>query len=214
MECFNQLEIEATELNTPNPSRLFDCSVEKRIECTECCQHSVSQELYRGWSLDSQNKSVATLLQEFFEPEILEYSCSKCQGTKAKLTQKLEGNPSILVIHLKRFAMDLPTRKITKSSSCLELSMQLDLNDIPLVDNSLSSTSYELQAVVSHLGSSMEYGHYTCDVRSENGIWCTYDDSLVFDLGGDAKLQSARKTDAYILFYIPKEPALDPPIFT
>ncbi|KAJ3374711.1 Ubiquitin carboxyl-terminal hydrolase 46 [Allomyces arbusculus] len=66
------------------------------------------------------------------------------------------------------------------------------------------TAQYQLAAVVSHLGRSMERGHYTADVKSaaRGGVWVTYDDSVVSDLGSDADLQAKRKQVGYLLFYL------------
>ncbi|KNE69261.1 hypothetical protein AMAG_13645 [Allomyces macrogynus ATCC 38327] len=70
------------------------------------------------------------------------------------------------------------------------------------------TAQYQLAAVVCHLGRSMERGHYTADVKSaaRGGVWVTYDDSVVSDLGSDADLQAKRKQVGYLLFYLRMPP--------
>lgn len=57
---------------------------------------------------------------------------------------------------------------------------------------------YKLLAVVSHHGTALGGGHYTCDVRSPaDGSWWHCDDSQVQKLS----LSEVLKKQAYVLFY-------------
>ncbi|XP_076866922.1 ubiquitin carboxyl-terminal hydrolase 37-like [Brachyhypopomus gauderio] len=61
---------------------------------------------------------------------------------------------------------------------------------------------YRLHAVVSHLGGSMDSGHYISDVAEEKGeCWLKFNDSKVSKKTEPAVLKSRAKT-AYLLFYM------------
>ncbi|XP_076859693.1 ubiquitin carboxyl-terminal hydrolase 26-like [Brachyhypopomus gauderio] len=67
---------------------------------------------------------------------------------------------------------------------------------------SVPTDIYRLHAVVSHLGSSMNNGHYISDVAEEKGErWLTFDDSNVSKIKEPTILKRRAKT-AYLLFYM------------
>ena len=61
-------------------------------------------------------------------------------------------------------------------------------------------SSYELRAVVSHLGQRCYHGHYKCVERDSEG-WLEYDDACVTPLGFDPTAHDEHSRGAYILFY-------------
>ncbi|XP_071397984.1 ubiquitin carboxyl-terminal hydrolase 37-like [Centroberyx affinis] len=69
------------------------------------------------------------------------------------------------------------------------------------VDRSVQSC-YRLSAVVSHLGRSIDCGHYVSDViEGHNGEWVTLDDSRVTRTD-EAAVLKRREDTAYLLFYV------------
>ncbi|KAF5837780.1 hypothetical protein DUNSADRAFT_3852 [Dunaliella salina] len=66
----------------------------------------------------------------------------------------------------------------------------------------LRSRWYDLYGVLVHLGHSVHSGHYYCFVRAGNGIWHKCDDTQV----GQCSERTALGQQAYILFYVRREP--------
>lgn len=78
----------------------------------------------------------------------------------------------------------------------------LDVIESP--DNSFTAsegTRYRLSAVVRHLSSVAEYGHYVCDVRQTDDEWRCFDDSISFSCGREPYKSFDRQQDSYLLFY-------------
>ncbi|KAL7875098.1 hypothetical protein SRHO_G00060680 [Serrasalmus rhombeus] len=64
------------------------------------------------------------------------------------------------------------------------------------------SCLYRLHGVVSHLGNSLDSGHYISDVaEGEGDSWLTFNDSEVSHMNESAVLKRRAKT-AYLLFYV------------
>jgi len=116
--------------------------------------------------------------------------------------------PKILIVHLKRF-------KITDSSQQKKLNYSINIpNDISLEfllkENSKESTLYNLSALVIHVGTGNEYGHYYCLVNF-SGKWVKFDDENVvilekkdlFEYFGnpDEDFEYNNNYCAYLLFY-------------
>ncbi|XP_062395679.1 ubiquitin carboxyl-terminal hydrolase 37-like [Sardina pilchardus] len=74
-----------------------------------------------------------------------------------------------------------------------------------LMETESNITTYHLASVVSHLGDSMESGHYICDVAERDGSdWLCFNDSMVSRKSKEDVLQD-RESTAYLLFYVKSE---------
>lgn len=58
--------------------------------------------------------------------------------------------------------------------------------------------TYKLNAVLVHLGSTSNSGHYYCYIKSSNGLWYLMDDDRVIQVN----LNQVLDQQAYILFYV------------
>ncbi|KAI9188366.1 hypothetical protein H9P43_002757 [Blastocladiella emersonii ATCC 22665] len=65
-----------------------------------------------------------------------------------------------------------------------------------------SSKVYRLYAIVNHLGTNLDRGHYICDVRGPRGQWQTHDDAMVTDVRDVVDLVHQRERTGYLLFYM------------
>ena len=98
------------------------------------------------------------------------------------------------MVHLKRF--DNKQRKI---KNFIEYDKEIDLNNFSLssVNKNKEKTSYRLNSILIHEGSSIYSGHYYCYVRvSDNNWYCFNDDSV-------RKVEESKvlKQTPYLLFY-------------
>jgi len=64
------------------------------------------------------------------------------------------------------------------------------------------SSSYDLQAIVTHEGTTPRSGHYVCYAKSNSGIWRLYDDSRVTELPRGEEPQKKLGQKAYLVFYV------------
>lgn len=81
------------------------------IQCKKCGYQSSHSEVYKDISLNlpssttifENNISIEELFAKYFDEEIVEYNCSKCEHNSASLRHEIETQPKILLLHLKRF---------------------------------------------------------------------------------------------------------------
>lgn len=123
---------------------------------------------------------------------------------KAQKRMKIKKPPNILVIHLKRFKYIEQLGRYKKLSYRVVFPLELKL--INTVDN--SDLEYSLFAVLVHVGSGPNHGHYVSLVKSHNH-WLFFDDenvemtdeSMVQTFFGSAQEFSGNTDNGYILFY-------------
>lgn len=115
---------------------------------------------------------------------------------------KIKKPPQVLVIHLKRFKyMENLYKKLSyRVVFPLELKLSNTTDD--------NDSEYSLFAVVVHVGSGPNHGHYVSLVKSHNH-WLFFDDenveiideSAVQTFFGSAREYSSNTDHGYILFY-------------
>lgn len=123
---------------------------------------------------------------------------------EAQKRMKIKKPPNILVIHLKRFKYIEQLQRYKKLSYRVVFPLELKL--LNTVDN--SDLEYSLFAVVVHVGSGPNHGHYISLVKSHNH-WLFFDDenvemtdeSMVQAFFGSPQEFSGNTDNGYILFY-------------
>lgn len=99
---------------------------------------------------------------------------------------------NVLTIQLKRYGV--MGGKVTRHISFPE---KLNIRPYMSVSQGAAIT-YQLYAVLVHMGHSTNSGHYYCYVRSSNQAWYCMNDSMVQQTSQGRVLNS----EAYMLFYI------------
>jgi len=171
---------------------------------------SVTIEPFLSLNLDLRSSAVHTVedaLSAFVQPEALEGFLRKGKQVSASRQAALHRLPRVLVLAFKRFTFD--EKGPHKVSKPIRFQEQLTLRSPFLTANWTFSGAagvaagrpppkYNLLAVVSHHGSSLSGGHYTCDIRSaaDDG-WRHCDDSQVHKV----PVSEVLKRQAYVLFY-------------
>ena len=125
----------------------------------------------------------------------------------------LATTPPYLVVSLKRFLFDVPTRRRRKLDAPVRVPALLDLSPYCTAPTSGSvpdprdgSRHYELISVVAHAGD-VEVGHYIALARGADGQWRVSDDDTVRETDIASVLRLAEgtgaegSTSAYLLFY-------------
>ena len=119
------------------------------------------------------------------------------EPTKSVKTLEMSNAPSILVAQIKRFEYTLEGkgRKISKH---VKFTDKLNIN-VDTLHEGANLITYNLKAVISHVGHKISGGHYIattrCDASSD--IWHTYSDSNCKALS----FEQVQKQQAYLLFY-------------
>ncbi|XP_051140793.1 ubiquitin carboxyl-terminal hydrolase 3 [Andrographis paniculata] len=176
-----------------------------------CCETVTARdETFLDLSLDiEQNSSITSCLKNFSSTETLnaedKFFCDKCCSLQeAQKRMKIKKPPHILVIHLKRFKYIEQLGRYKKLSYRVVFPLELKLSNT--VED--ADAEYSLFAVVVHVGSGPNHGHYVSLVKSHNH-WLFFDDenvemideSAVQTFFGSTQEFSSNTDHGYILFY-------------
>ncbi|XP_072990895.1 ubiquitin carboxyl-terminal hydrolase 3-like isoform X4 [Typha latifolia] len=178
--------------------------------CLRCETVTARDEAFFDLSVDiEQNTSITSCLKNFSSTETLnaedKFFCDKCCSLQeAQKRMKIKKPPNILVIHLKRFKYIEQLGRYKKLSYRVVFPLELKLTNT--MDN--SDSEYSLFAVVVHVGSGPNHGHYVSLIKSHNH-WLQFDDenvemvdeSNVQTFFGSAQEYSSNTDHGYILFY-------------
>eukprot|EP00438_Fugacium_kawagutii_P029907 Skav217533 [mRNA] locus=scaffold5248:870:3519:- [translate_table: standard] len=140
--------------------------------------------------------------EENFQPI---YHCSRCptRSFASKRTWLLS-LPPVLPVQLKRFRYDQHSGQFQKSRVRIRTPSTLDLSDLLLSSDAWPSDGDNVRVaakVCSHLGGSMERGHYVAFINAgaslQEEAWYLLDDARSIPVTRD----DALRVEAYIAFY-------------
>ncbi|KVI01818.1 Peptidase C19, ubiquitin carboxyl-terminal hydrolase 2 [Cynara cardunculus var. scolymus] len=188
----------------------FQGILTNETRCLRCETVTARDETFLDLSLDiEQNSSITSCLKNFSSTETLnaedKFFCDKCCSLQeAQKRMKIKKPPHILVIHLKRFKYMEQLGRYKKLSYRVVFPLELKLTNT-MED---ADCEYSLFAVVVHVGSGPNHGHYVSLVKSHNH-WLFFDDenvemideSAVQTSFGSAQEYASNTDHGYILFY-------------
>nr|CAB3446988.1 unnamed protein product [Digitaria exilis] len=178
--------------------------------CLMCETVTAKDETFFDLSVDiEQNSSLTSCLKNFFSTETLnaddKFFCDKCCSLQeAEKRMKIKKVPEILVIHLKRFKFIEQLNRHKKLSYRVVYPLELKLSS----NSDDADCEYSLFAVVVHLGSGPNQGHYVAKIKSHDH-WLSFDDdnvemipeSTLQTFYGSSREYSGNTDHGYILFY-------------
>jgi ubiquitin carboxyl-terminal hydrolase 12/46 len=192
---------------------LFEGELSNEVRCL-CCETVTRRiESFFDLSVDiEQNSSLTACLRNFSSTELLEkqdkFYCDVCCSLQeAERRMRIRRVPQILALHLKRFKYVEQYAKYKKLSYRVVFPFELRLCNTS-DDAEDPDRLYALFAVVVHVGSGPNQGHYVSLIKS-HGQWLLFDDDCV-EPKDESELQavfgitqdSNTNTEAgYILFY-------------
>ncbi|KAG5245160.1 UBIQUITIN-SPECIFIC PROTEASE family protein [Salix suchowensis] len=188
----------------------FQGILTNETRCLQCETVTARDETFFDLSLDiEQNSSITSCLKNFSSTETLnaedKFFCDKCCSLQeAQKRMKIKKPPHILVIHLKRFKYIEQLGRYKKLSYRVVFPLELKLSNT--VED--ADIEYSLFAVVVHVGTGPNHGHYVSLVKSHNH-WLFFDDenvemideSAVQTFFGSPQEYSSNTDHGYILFY-------------
>lgn len=194
---------------------IFRGFLTNQTQCLWCENVTNREEAFLDLSLDiEQNASVASCLKQFSANELLsnsdKFQCDGCGGLQeAHKRMVLKSAPPVLALHLKRFKYNEQVQRHSKLFHRVTFPPTLRLDT--LVESAAlheQDAVYELFAIVVHVGSGPNHGHYISLVKS-HGQWLTYDDDVVdladeddlLRLYGNTRENCGGSEQGYILFY-------------
>ena len=150
---------------------------------------SVTLEPYQPLQLDIQSPHVNNIidaLKGLTRSETLHGNFSSPRGPGATATKQvfIETLPQVLILHLKRFHYDNAggTQKIWKKVG-FPLDLEIPKEAFPIHKRGprfVQERRYRLIGVVYHHGKNASGGHYTVDVRRQEGYeWIRLDDTVI-----------------------------------
>lgn len=193
--------------------KIFQGTLTNETRCLRCETITARDETFLDLSLDiEQNSSITSCLRNFSSTETLnaedKFFCDKCCSLQeAQKRMKIKSPPRILALHLKRFKYIEQLGRYKKLSYRVVFPLELKLCNTT-DDAPGSEAEYSLFAVVVHVGSGPNHGHYVSLVKSHNH-WLFFDDenveiideSIVQTFFGSTQEYSNNTDHGYILFY-------------
>lgn len=156
-------------------------------------KNSVTLEPYQPLQLDigsPEIRNIIDALKGLTRPEVLHGDFNSPHGKDVRATKQvfIESVPPVLILHLKRFQFDAQgfgTVKIWKKIGYpLEFEFPREVLSRQKRNSTLTDKAglprYRLIAVVYHHGKNASGGHYTVDVRRQDGReWIRIDDTVI-----------------------------------
>ncbi|PPQ74417.1 hypothetical protein CVT24_001046 [Panaeolus cyanescens] len=188
--------------------KLFEGVLTSETRCLTCETVSSRDESFLDLSIDiEQNSSLTACLRQFSASEMLcqknKFFCdSCCDLQEAEKRMKIKKLPNVLALHLKRFKYQEDVGRYIKLTYRVAFPFQLRLfNTVDELDE--PDRLYDLFAIVVHIGSGPNTGHYISIIKT-SGSWLVFDDDNVYPIVekdipkyfGDSNSGSA-----YVLYY-------------
>ncbi|KAK5639385.1 hypothetical protein RI129_011877 [Pyrocoelia pectoralis] len=196
--------------------QVFTGSLQSDVVCQKCCGVSTTLETMWDYSLDltpsvtdgSLPSSLEDCLERFTGTEILgsnsKIFCDNCQSYQESTKQfTMRTLPVVLCFHLKRFQhLNDLEKKVSAKINYPELLDMTPFMTKQKKDSILNlqlpyDNKYLLFAVINHLGSSINAGHYISYIRYKDNFWYKCDDLVISEAGIEEVLES----EGYLLFY-------------
>jgi ubiquitin carboxyl-terminal hydrolase 10 len=167
---------------------------------------SITMEPYQSLQLDigpPEIRNVSDALRKLsFAERVYDYGNAP-QGSGASATKQvfIEDLPPVLILHLKRFEYDASTHKAMKSLKNIDYPLELEIprDNLPRQHRPPTGESgpkYRLISVVYHHGNNASEGHYTADVRRQDGReWVRIDDTVIRRVRSEDIAAAASETD-------------------
>ncbi|CDR96930.1 ubiquitin carboxyl-terminal hydrolase family protein, putative [Babesia bigemina] len=183
--------------------RIFGGFLKNVLMCSHCHYRSEKLETCFDISVDIYRaNNLADLLTAFVKEETLDhnnrYNCPKCKRhQKATKAMSIYRAPKIMNVVLKRFGMGATGCEKSKKEVSFPLSFSMSIHTSK--QSKPVWLTYDLYAVVCHLGRSLHMGHYIAFVRGQHGFWSCFNDASVSTVSQEAVL--GLRQEAYLLFY-------------
>jgi ubiquitin carboxyl-terminal hydrolase 12/46 len=201
---------EAPEKKKSFVHELFEGTLASETRCLTCETITSREEAFIDLSIDVEpNASVYHCLRNFSSSETLnqddKFFCDACASLQeAHKCIRIKKAPLVLAIHLKRFKYIEQLQRHKKLSYRVPFSTELRIPTMEEEEDAL----YHLFAVVVHVGSGPNMGHYVSLVKSQ-GHWLLFDDDLVEHIPesylnsvfGVSQEYAGTTPTGYILFY-------------
>ncbi|PGH04175.1 ubiquitin carboxyl-terminal hydrolase 10 [Blastomyces parvus] len=176
-------------------------------------KNSVTLEPYQSLQLDigsPQVNNIIDALKGLTKPETMQGDFNSSRGPKVTATKQvfIESLPPVLILHLKRFQYDNVTKGTQKIWKKVGYPLELELPKEafpPHRRNIISAQGsglpkYRLTGVIYHHGKNASGGHYTVDVRRQDGReWIRFDDTVIRRVRSEDVANAGSEEDPKVL---------------
>lgn len=173
---------------------------------------SVTLEPYQPLQLDigsHQVNNIMDALKGLTSSEHMQGDFQTARGQKTTATKQvfIQTLPPVLILHLKRFHYDATTKRVEKIWKKVGYPLELELPKevFPTtVRNQYAAQGalpkYRLIGVIYHHGKNANGGHYTVDIRRQDGReWIRVDDTLIRRIRSDDVAEGGSEEDPKVL---------------
>jgi ubiquitin carboxyl-terminal hydrolase 10 len=175
-------------------------------------KNSVTLEPYQSLQLDIGSPNVSNImdaLKGLTRPESIQGDFSSARGPKTSATKQvfIETLPPVLVLHLKRFQYDSVSKTTQKIWKKVGYPLELEIPKEVFPQHRRAALAlhgelprYRLMGVIYHHGKSASGGHYTIDVRRQDGKeWIRLDDTVIRRVRSEEVAQGGNEEDPKLL---------------
>ncbi|XP_031788352.1 uncharacterized protein LOC116417732 [Nasonia vitripennis] len=142
--------------------------------------------------------NLVEMINTTYGTEQRDIKCETCQHDTHSMITKLKRPPKILTIQLKRY--EIVHGLLTKKCSLVDIPMLMRLDTLVINCEDYTHTPvYEPICIISHIGDSIDSGHYISFVK-HNDQWFYYDDINV-RLVNPEEVFKCVQNNAYVIFF-------------
>ncbi|XP_033213289.1 ubiquitin carboxyl-terminal hydrolase 36-like isoform X2 [Belonocnema kinseyi] len=180
-------------------NQIFGGYIRTEVKCLQCDHVSTTFQHFQDLLVDIRKASTLDeALSSYFSQEHLDNNDYKCEACKRRVPAtkqfRLERPPKVLCVQLKRFSV-----MGGKISRHIVFKQTVDMG--PYLwrekDEGMKKLNYKLTSMVTHMGPSVNCGHYTAIAQVSTGKYYCFDDSCVRQI----PLNTVLNTNAYIMIF-------------
>ncbi|XP_076662770.1 ubiquitin specific peptidase 36 [Andrena cerasifolii] len=180
-------------------NQIFGGYIRTEVKCLQCRHVSTTFQHFQDLLVDIRKASTLDeALTSYFSREQLDNNDYKCEACKRRVPAtkqfSLERPPKVLCVQLKRFSV--LGGKISKH---IGFKQTIDMGPYLWKEpgEPAQPLTYKLMSIVTHMGPSVNCGHYTAVAKVSTGQYYSFDDSCVRPIS----LSNVLSTNAYIMIF-------------
>ncbi|XP_011313285.1 ubiquitin carboxyl-terminal hydrolase 36 [Fopius arisanus] len=193
------LKLDSYSKETTPINQIFGGYIRTEVKCLQCRHVSTTFQHFQDLLVDIRKaSSLDEALTSYFSREQLDNNDYKCEACKRRVPAtkqfSLERPPKVLCVQLKRFSV-----MGGKISRHIAFKQTVDMG--PYLWREPGETprklNYKLMSMVTHMGPSVNCGHYTAVAQVSTGQYYSFDDSCVRSIN----ITNVLSTNAYIMIF-------------
>ncbi|KAG7189421.1 hypothetical protein KM043_017125 [Ampulex compressa] len=180
-------------------NQIFGGYIRTEVKCLQCRHVSTTFQHFQDLLVDIRKASTLDeALSSYFSREQLDNNDYKCEACKRRVPAtkqfSLERPPKVLCVQLKRFSV-----LGGKISRHIGFKQTIDMGSYLWREpgEPPQPLTYKLTSIVTHMGPSVNCGHYTAVAKVSTGQYYSFDDSCVRPIS----LSNVLNTNAYIMIF-------------